>query len=59
MVKKYNYAETNRMVVNNSQLLNLKFLYAIGLVSLENKLNYSGCLQANAGSHHWVVTINR
>ena len=46
------------MVVNNSHLLNLKFLYAIGLVSLENKLNYSGCLQANAGSHHWVVTIN-
>ena len=47
------------MVVNNSHLLNLKFLYVIGLVSLENKLNYSGCLQANAGSHHWVVTINR
>lgn len=47
------------MVADNSHLLNLKFLYTIGLVSLENKLNYSGCIQANAGSHYWVVTISR
>ena len=32
-VKKYNCTETNRIVADNSHLLNLKFLYAIGLVS--------------------------